>query len=237
MPNGATEARPPLCRQCALCAAARGPCALIRRLSCSFFSVAREIRNIELLKLRFGEEQLGVCGVMLKDFADSKRTHANFREVAAGAPLPEAVDGRSYEDLHVFVLSRLFWPSLKEDTFALPAVRTAHREACRAKERSGSGSGPGVCGCASRSRPVQQKELANFFEEYTEAFKKLKPARTLEVRLDTRDADRVLRRAPAPVSPPRLPLTQLRPALGTVDLTVELASGPVRASAYHDASL
>lgn len=32
-----------------------------------------QIRIIELLKLRFGEQALQVCDVMLKDMADSKR--------------------------------------------------------------------------------------------------------------------------------------------------------------------
>lgn len=60
---------------------------------------------------------------MLKDFADSKRTHTNFKEVTRGTPLPQGQEHRAYEDVHVFVLSRLFWPTLKEDTFALPPVR------------------------------------------------------------------------------------------------------------------
>jgi anaphase-promoting complex subunit 2 len=33
----------------------------------------KQIRTIELLKIRFGEAPLGVCDVMLKDMADSKR--------------------------------------------------------------------------------------------------------------------------------------------------------------------
>lgn len=32
-----------------------------------------QLRTIELLKIRFGEEALHVCDVMLKDMADSKR--------------------------------------------------------------------------------------------------------------------------------------------------------------------
>ncbi|KER22558.1 hypothetical protein T265_09389 [Opisthorchis viverrini] len=37
------------------------------------FHTARELRNLELLKLRFGEQNLAECEVMLKDIRDSKR--------------------------------------------------------------------------------------------------------------------------------------------------------------------
>ncbi|CAH8560638.1 unnamed protein product [Schistosoma turkestanicum] len=37
------------------------------------FHTARELRNLELLKLRFGEQNLHECEVMLKDIRDSKR--------------------------------------------------------------------------------------------------------------------------------------------------------------------
>lgn len=44
-----------------------------RLLSISDGNYEREIRNIEILKLRFGETALHVCEVMLKDMTDSKR--------------------------------------------------------------------------------------------------------------------------------------------------------------------
>ena len=44
-----------------------------RLLAVKDYDAVKEIRTIELLKLRFGEAALGVCDVMLKDMADSKR--------------------------------------------------------------------------------------------------------------------------------------------------------------------
>jgi anaphase-promoting complex subunit 2 len=35
--------------------------------------VLAQIRNVEILKIRFGEAALHVCDVMMKDMADSKR--------------------------------------------------------------------------------------------------------------------------------------------------------------------
>lgn len=37
------------------------------------YDTDKEIRNLELLKLRFGEASLHQCEVMLKDIGDSKR--------------------------------------------------------------------------------------------------------------------------------------------------------------------
>uniref|UniRef100_A0A7S0IYA2 Anaphase-promoting complex subunit 2 n=1 Tax=Calcidiscus leptoporus TaxID=127549 RepID=A0A7S0IYA2_9EUKA len=76
----------------------------------------REVRNLELLKKRFGESALQSCEVMLHDVAESRRLtrsiHQHFGNVAAttGVPLVEAT-----------IVSRLCWPTLQNDEFELPA--------------------------------------------------------------------------------------------------------------------
>ena len=51
-----------------------------RILSNFVFEIGREVRYLELLKLRFGESQLHNCEVMLKDVADSKRINTRIGE-------------------------------------------------------------------------------------------------------------------------------------------------------------
>lgn len=46
------------------------------------FTPEKEIRNLELLKLRFGENLLHSCEVMLKDISDSKRINAHIQGAA-----------------------------------------------------------------------------------------------------------------------------------------------------------
>ena len=81
----------------------------------------REVRTTELLRARFGEEYLRKCAVMIKDFTNSRRLHQVFassgREATAGSTLDFTA-----ESVHVYVLSRLFWPGLKKDTIQLPQV-------------------------------------------------------------------------------------------------------------------
>ena len=44
-----------------------------RLLSSKEYDVERETRNIELIKVRFGEANIQSCDVMLKDIIESKR--------------------------------------------------------------------------------------------------------------------------------------------------------------------
>lgn len=76
----------------------------------------KEIRYLELLKLRFGETQLHYCEVMLKDISDSKRINSlldkdeQYKLENKGFPVS------------AMVLSAQFWPAFKEETLTLPAI-------------------------------------------------------------------------------------------------------------------
>ncbi|XP_044732752.1 anaphase-promoting complex subunit 2 isoform X2 [Chrysoperla carnea] len=84
-----------------------------RLLSQSACNTEKEIRYLELLKVRFGDSQLHYCEVMLKDICDSKRLNANlqndvnYMEESKGFPAT------------ALILSAQFWPPFKEETFEL----------------------------------------------------------------------------------------------------------------------
>ncbi|XP_077162415.1 anaphase-promoting complex subunit 2 isoform X2 [Paroedura picta] len=80
------------------------------------YSAEREIRNVELLKLRFGEAQMHYCEVMLKDMADSRRINTNIRDEEQKLPEEE----RPPFSLVAVILSSEFWPPLKEEKLELP---------------------------------------------------------------------------------------------------------------------
>ncbi|XP_051961159.1 anaphase-promoting complex subunit 2 [Xyrauchen texanus] len=82
------------------------------------YNTAREIRNVELLKLRFGESHMHYCEVMLKDVADSRRINTNIREEESRMPVEE----QPTLALSAMILSSEFWPQLKEEKMELPAV-------------------------------------------------------------------------------------------------------------------
>ena len=44
------------------------------------FDTDKEVRTLELLKLRFGESSMHACEVMVKDIADSKRVNTTIRD-------------------------------------------------------------------------------------------------------------------------------------------------------------
>lgn len=93
----------------------------------------KEIRLLELFKLRLGEEKLQACEVMLRDVLESKRIDASIRGTISRNPLdatnntvPPPVDVEGEPPLHAQILSSFFWPPLRDDTFLPPAaVRAA----------------------------------------------------------------------------------------------------------------
>lgn len=66
-----------------------------------------ERRNIEILKIRFGEIALQVCEVMLKDMTDSKRTDQH-------------VQTQNTSVMHPTIISKHFWPTLQSTSFEMP---------------------------------------------------------------------------------------------------------------------
>ena len=84
-----------------------------------------QIRVLELLKLRFGEAPLQGCEVMLKDVLDSRRIDALIhREQELSQPNV----GITSPAIHTKILSRLFWPSLNTESFAIPPEISALQE-------------------------------------------------------------------------------------------------------------
>ncbi|KII90894.1 hypothetical protein PLICRDRAFT_137424 [Plicaturopsis crispa FD-325 SS-3] len=67
----------------------------------------KERRNIELLKIRFGEAALQVCEVMLKDMTDSRR-------------IDQHVQSQTASILHPTIISRHFWPTLQSGDIIMP---------------------------------------------------------------------------------------------------------------------
>lgn len=80
-----------------------------RLLSQLNYHTEREIRHLELLKRRFGENQLHFCEVMLKDIYDSKRidglVQSNVMYLSETAPF----------SVSALILSAQFWPPFKEE--------------------------------------------------------------------------------------------------------------------------
>lgn len=75
-----------------------------RLLAIEDYDSVKELRTIELLKIRFGEEALHVCDVMLKDMSDSKRIN-------------DHVHGDIETVVQPLIISRMFWPEVPPTTF------------------------------------------------------------------------------------------------------------------------
>ncbi|XP_077821325.1 anaphase-promoting complex subunit 2 isoform X1 [Macaca mulatta] len=160
---------------------------LLHQLS---FSPEREIRNVELLKLRFGEAPMHFCEVMLKDMADSRRINANIREEDEKRPAEEQPPFGVY----AVILSSEFWPPFKDEKLEVPEdIRAALEAYCKKYEQLKGGSrGARVALC-----PGQRSQA-----HLTPRTAALPPSPGLRILFGS-----LLRPQPAGAAPPR----QLRP--------------------------
>nr|XP_002124151.1 anaphase-promoting complex subunit 2 [Ciona intestinalis] len=78
-------------------------------------SESTEIRNLELLKMRFGEDDMSKCAVMLKDIADSKRINSLVKEKHT-----KQDDQQSDIDVRTMIVSSHFWPTIPSQTMEPP---------------------------------------------------------------------------------------------------------------------
>ena len=80
--------------------------------------LAPERRVLALLRARFGEAPLQACEVMLHDVVASRR-------LAEQVQRAQGLDGEGDVDFSAKILSRLFWPALRTETFRLPPAMAA----------------------------------------------------------------------------------------------------------------
>lgn len=93
-----------------------------RLLSNYSYNMEKEIRNLELLKLRFGESNLFACEAMIKDISESKRINANILEQLKkkGCDRIGSFEIAGASNLKCLILSEQFWPKLKEEKIEMP---------------------------------------------------------------------------------------------------------------------
>ena len=106
-----------------------------RLLAIKAYAYDKELRSVETLKVRFGEQALQGLEVMLKDCADSKRTDTALHGAApVRLPSYRAAAARdcgsrtsylhvsqiSASPLHSTVISHLFWPEYTKSSLKLP---------------------------------------------------------------------------------------------------------------------
>lgn len=75
----------------------------------------QEMSVLELLKVRFGDNALQACEVMLRDIFDSRRVDTVVRNDQ------NLAEDEDQPDLHAKILSHFFWPDIQEQEFSVPA--------------------------------------------------------------------------------------------------------------------
>lgn len=106
-----------------------------RLLALKSYDSKRELKNVELLKLRFGESSLQLCEVMVKDISSSRRIDYNIHTDPDSSLDHDKDKGKEEEGhkkekeeepnndslpLHAKILSHLFWPPFKANNLKFP---------------------------------------------------------------------------------------------------------------------
>lgn len=112
-------------------------------LKCQDPEFQKEIRLLELVKIRLGEDKLQACEVMLRDVLESRRINETIRKASdppedQSPQTPEALGPRTPRPrraapstplvkpppgpaLNAQILSSFFWPILRDESFRVPA--------------------------------------------------------------------------------------------------------------------
>ncbi|KAL4940831.1 hypothetical protein BDV06DRAFT_223702 [Aspergillus oleicola] len=77
----------------------------------------QEMSVLELLKLRFGDNALQACEVMLRDIFDSRRVDTVVRNDQG---MTATAQDEETPDLHAKILSHFFWPEIQGQQFKVP---------------------------------------------------------------------------------------------------------------------
>ncbi|KAJ3093051.1 Anaphase-promoting complex subunit 2 [Quaeritorhiza haematococci] len=87
-----------------------------RLLALTDYNTEKEFRNVEVLRAKFGEQSMQLCEVMIKDIFDSKRVDNLIHTNTNDLPF----------HFHALVLSKLFWPNIRTESFSVhPEVEWA----------------------------------------------------------------------------------------------------------------
>ncbi|KAL4882530.1 hypothetical protein BJY04DRAFT_36756 [Aspergillus karnatakaensis] len=85
----------------------------------------QEMSVLELLKLRFGDNALQACEVMLRDIFDSRRVDTVVRNDQG---MTDTTHDQETPELHAKILSHFFWPEIQGQQFKIPNEITTLQE-------------------------------------------------------------------------------------------------------------
>jgi len=100
------------------------------------FDTEKEIHNLELLKLRFGENSMRQCEIMIKDMEDSKRINANIQSTLQSSNQQNPRSNKDEDEVKditlcpigAAIVSHIFWPALQKDSLKTHPRIQAHLE-------------------------------------------------------------------------------------------------------------
>jgi hypothetical protein len=136
------------------------------------YDTSKEYETNENLKKRFGDAPLSRCDVMLNDIKKSQRYNRSIQNMHSSSHSTSQVSP-AFKALHPFILSRQFWPPMKE-TAPLPTQATSTMFG------SAAASTASTAGSSFSQKSVKMPgQFAKALDQYSDAFKATAPMRRI----------------------------------------------------------
>jgi anaphase-promoting complex subunit 2 len=137
------------------------------------YDTSKEYEVNENLKKRFGDASLSRCDVMLNDVKKSQRYNRAIQRTEEA----DSEKGKAFHSLQPFILSRQFWPPIKESApMPVQATTSSMFGSATTTATPLNGSPTAVLSGKSVKMPGQ---FARALEQYQDAFKTMAPMRRL----------------------------------------------------------
>lgn len=144
-------------------------------------SYETELKNLELMKLRFGEQNLHKCEVMLRDIKDSERINREVQKMKKNSKGAMESSNFDVQKLYVKVVSTGYWQNFKDDDEAMMEDDNSSDQLSSRKPAAKLSEGF-----------APDKVLKTSFDEFVDFYKKYKSLRTLYFKQDLGSVDLTL---------------------------------------------
>jgi anaphase-promoting complex subunit 2 len=128
------------------------------------FSLDNEIKNLELLKIKFGENIFQCCDIIIKDVRDSIKLNTSIKNSEiSNKNSSEAIYHPEF-DLNCLIINKIFWPFKENNLFTLEVENSTFNNSKKNK---------------TKNFDRLLSKLNNRFENYKKIFSNIKLSRNL----------------------------------------------------------
>lgn len=153
-----------------------------RCVSDSNFSIENEIKNLELLKIKFGEQLLQGCDIIIKDVNDSTKINSTIKNLISTGDRGDSHSNPSSInefELNCLIINKNFWPFQNNPIFSLQAEDESISFSNSNPNQNNSLTSTSKCNFLTKNYDKFLNSINLKLENYKKKFSSIKFSRTL----------------------------------------------------------